>query len=138
MMFPRALPMLFLLLPGVCVAQGNAATPGLGQLLKLVFGLLVVIAIIIALARFLPRIGGMQPLDGGRFRIVSALSVGQRERIVLLQVGDRQVVVGVAPGQVNTLHVLEEPLETAPLTRAGGVEAGPAGWLARTLAGGRR
>ncbi|TVS18544.1 MAG: flagellar biosynthetic protein FliO [Gammaproteobacteria bacterium] len=138
MMLGRALPMLSLLLPGVCLAQGSAATPGLGQLLKLVLGLVVVIGVIIVLARFLPRIGGMQSVDSGRFRVVSALSVGQRERIVLLQVGDRQMVVGVAPGHVNTLHVLDEPLETAPLSRTAGTDAGPDGWLARTLSGGRR
>jgi flagellar protein FliO/FliZ len=36
--------------------------------------------------------------------------LGTRERAVLLQVGDQQLVVGVAPGRVQTLHVLDKPL----------------------------
>ncbi|WP_297482949.1 flagellar biosynthetic protein FliO [Ferrovum sp.] len=42
-------------------------------------------------------------------RIVSSLAVGQRERVVVVEVQDAWVVVGVAPGQVRTLHVLPRP-----------------------------
>ncbi len=128
----------FLLLPGCALAQAASPAPGLGQLVKLVVGLLVVVGVIFLLARALPRLGGMQPLDSGRFRVVASLPVGQRERVVLLQVGDRQMMVGVAPGRVNTLHVLDEPLEVSAPGRATGGDGGPANWLARTLAGGRR
>lgn len=127
-----------LLLPGVAVAQSAAPAPGLGQLVKLVVGLLVVVGVIVLLARVLPRMGGMQQIDSGRFRVVASLAVGQRERVVLLQVGDRQMMVGVAPGQVNTLHVLEQPLEVPAPGRTTAGDGGAANWLARTLAGGRR
>ncbi|WP_297448383.1 flagellar biosynthetic protein FliO [Ferrovum sp.] len=42
-------------------------------------------------------------------RIVSSLAVGQRERVVVVELQDTWVVVGVAPGQVQTLHVLPRP-----------------------------
>ncbi|KXW58376.1 flagellar biosynthetic protein FliO [Ferrovum myxofaciens] len=42
-------------------------------------------------------------------RIVSSLAVGQRERVVVVEVQDTWVVVGVAPGQVQTLHILPRP-----------------------------
>ncbi len=48
--------------------------------------------------------GGRQPL-----RIVSSLAVGQRERVVVVEVQDTWVVVGVAPGQVRSLHILPKP-----------------------------
>ncbi len=44
-------------------------------------------------------------------KMVAGISVGQKERVVLLQVGERQILVGVAPGNVNMLHVLEEGTE---------------------------
>ena len=50
---------------------------------------------------------------GGGLRILGGLSMGARERVVLLQVGDTQLLVGVAPGRVQTLHVLEQPLPAA-------------------------
>ena len=36
--------------------------------------------------------------------------MGARERVVLIQVGKQQMLLGVAPGRVQTLHVLDEPL----------------------------
>ncbi len=37
--------------------------------------------------------------------------MGSRERIVLLQVGEEQVLIGVSPGRINKLHVLNKPIE---------------------------
>ena len=51
---------------------------------------------------------------------IADIPLGQKERAVLLKVGNTQILVGVAPGQVNTLHVLTEPLD---LTKP---DAGPA------------
>jgi flagellar protein FliO/FliZ len=39
-------------------------------------------------------------------RIVSSLPVGARERIILLELEDTWLVVGVAPGEIRTLHTL--------------------------------
>ena len=46
--------------------------------------------------------------------------MGTRERVVLLQVGDKQLLVGVAPGSIKTLHVLETPLVDGNEVVAGG------------------
>lgn len=61
---------------------------------------LIAIAVLVAILR---RLGHVQRLQPGAFRVLGALSVGSRERVVLLQLGDRQLVLGVAPGQVQTL-----------------------------------
>ncbi|MEM7252967.1 MAG: flagellar biosynthetic protein FliO [Pseudomonadota bacterium] len=45
----------------------------------------------------------------GDMRIVSSLSVGPRERLAVVQVGDTQILVGLCPGRIDTLHVFEEP-----------------------------
>jgi flagellar protein FliO/FliZ len=48
---------------------------------------------------------------GGAIDVLANVQLGQKERAVLLKIGSTQILVGVAPGQVNTLHVLTEPLE---------------------------
>ena len=48
---------------------------------------------------------------GGAIDVLANVQLGQKERAVLLKVGTDQILVGVAPGQVSTLHVLTEPLE---------------------------
>lgn len=42
----------------------------------------------------------------GPLRIVGGLMISPRERIVLLEVGDTWIVVGIVPGQIKTLHTL--------------------------------
>ena len=109
-----------LILPGVALAEaGPAAWPiaagdgiSAAYLVQLLAGLLVVIAAIVVLAFLIRRMPGMQSRLGGDFRVLGGISLGSRERMLLVQVGDTQLLVGVAPGRVQTLHVLEEPLPT--------------------------
>ena len=80
-------------------------------LLETLLGLMLVLAIIAFLAWLLRRTGHFQQSANGSMRIISSLALGPRERAVLLQVGDKQVLVGVTTQQINTLHVLEQNIE---------------------------
>jgi flagellar protein FliO/FliZ len=86
---------------------------GAGNLLQLSFGLLVVLAAIVGSAWLLRRYGRLQSGAEGALRIIGGLSMGPRERVVLLQVGTQQLLLGVAPGRIQTLHVLDEPVMDA-------------------------
>lgn len=90
-----------------------------GGLAKIGFGLLIVVALIVALSWGMRRMGGLVGAGAGALRILGGLSVGTRERVVLIQVGDQQLLLGVAPGSVKTLHVLEEPIPTTSSTGSG-------------------
>jgi flagellar protein FliO/FliZ len=99
-------------------SAAQAAAPQVGDPFSLaslgqfVFGLLVVVGMILALAWMLRRMNRIQGGVQGRMRILAGLPLGSRERVVLVQVGDEQILLGVAPGRVSRLHVLEHPLET--------------------------
>jgi flagellar protein FliO/FliZ len=86
---------------------------GAGNLLQLSFGLLVVLAAIVGSAWLLRRYGRLQTGAEGALRIIGGLSMGPRERVVLVQVGKQQLLLGVAPGRIQTLHVLDEPVADA-------------------------
>jgi len=79
-------------------------------LVQLTLGLLAVLAAIALVAWLMRRVGRFQSGLGGAMKIVGGLSMGARERVVLIQVGDTQLLLGVAPGRVQTLHVLPEPI----------------------------
>ncbi len=91
---------------GVASAEPNLAS----NLLHMILGLLVVVLVILAGAWFLRRFGQAPSGGQGAIRILGGISLGQRERAVVLQVGDTQLLLGVAPGRVQMLHVLERPL----------------------------
>lgn len=124
--------------PGMVLADASTvaqpfASVGGGYLAQLLVGLLVVLGAIVALAFMMRRMTGIQSRLGSDFRVVSGISLGARERILLVQVGDRQLVVGVAPGRVQTLHVLDRPIESPGRTPAAGSASGAESPFARRL-----
>lgn len=89
-----------------------------GGILKMVLGLVVVLAVMAIitwlLKRMLPGVGAKQSV----VRIVGGVSVGSRERIVVVEVAGRWLVVGVAAGQVNGIANLEIGAEQFALSAA--------------------
>ena len=72
--------------------------------MQVIFSLLLVLAAVALVAWILKRINLPQHGAGSLLKVVSGVAVGQRERIVLVEINDTWLVVGVAPGQVRTLH----------------------------------
>ena len=74
---------------------------------RLLLSLMVVIALLFAVAYFLRRLSfGKAFGQKGPMRVVGGLMLGARERIVLVEVGETLLVVGVVPGQIKTLYTL--------------------------------
>jgi len=90
------------------------------SLWQLTLGMVAVLGLILGIAWLLKRSGRFQMAAGGGLRVLGGLSMGTRERVVLVQVGETQLLLGVAPGRVQTLHVLEQPLDSGkPATASG-------------------
>ncbi|MBE9533316.1 MAG: flagellar biosynthetic protein FliO [Proteobacteria bacterium] len=83
-----------------------------GALLETLLGLLLVLSCIAFLAWLLRRTGRFNATANGQMKIVAGLSLGPRERAILLQVGEKQILVGVTAQQIQTLHVLDKNIDT--------------------------
>ena len=109
---------------------GAAAVPA-GGIAQVVFGLAVVLALVGGASWLLKRFSGNQSTVPGLIRIMGAASVGQRERIILVEVAGTWLLVGVAPGQVRALHTMPKseavPAPDAPAP----MDASFAAWLRR-------
>ncbi|HED13565.1 MAG TPA: flagellar biosynthetic protein FliO [Gammaproteobacteria bacterium] len=81
---------------------------GTGQVIQVVLGLLLVLLVIGLVAWVMKRMGSIQAIGHGVIKPLSVISVGQRERLVLVQVGSDQLLLGVAPGHITRLHQLSE------------------------------
>ena len=77
---------------------------------QVVFSLLLVIGLILLAAWLLRRFAQLPGAQGQAVRVLSAVAVGRQEKILLLDVGGEQILVGVTPSRISTLHVLAEPL----------------------------
>ena len=106
------------------VATPAATTPGgVEYLLKVTFGLAVVVVLIFMIAWAFKRFGQL-PLGGGeQFKVVASLVVGQRERLMVVEIGGEQVLIGVAPGQLVKLHDIKNPIEVLPRANASSIFA---------------
>jgi len=121
--------------PQVALPASNG--PGAAGLLQTIFALLLVLGLLIGLAWLLKRYG---PKPGGglaNLRVVGALNLGGRERIMVVEVGDQWIVVGAAPGRVNALHTMpRQDVDLGAGTGAaqGGIPATRfADWLKNTM-----
>lgn len=89
----------------------TVAPPGVGSLGTVTLALALVLAAIFAAAWLLRRVRGFGRASGTALDVIAELPVGQKERAVLIRVGTTQILIGVAPGRVSTLHVLSEPVQ---------------------------
>lgn len=81
--------------------------PELGaSLLQMSFGLAVVVGLLFACLWLLRRLSA--PRGGGAaVKVLGAAAVGPRERVVLVEIGEDVLVLGVAPGSVTRLHEMK-------------------------------
>ena len=107
--------------PATTTAQTVAATPAsppsasAGSLGGAVFALVLVVGLILLLswlAKRMPGLGG-GGLANPALRIVGSLALGPRDRLVVVEVGETQLLLGVGAGGTRTLHTLEQPLPAA-------------------------
>jgi len=96
-------------------AQGLAPAAGTGPgVAGALLALALVLGLIFGLSWLLKRMpgagaGGLRP--SAQLRLVAAIPVGTKERVMVIQVGDEQLLIGVAAGAVSVLHHLPQPLQ---------------------------
>ncbi len=78
---------------------------------QIVLSLVMILVIIFFAAWLLKRFSAFPGGASGHLRVLGALSVGQREKIVLIQAGKEQIVVGVTTSRITLLSKLEQPIK---------------------------
>ena len=84
----------------------NTASPAAGSLLQTIVALSAVLALLAVLVWVMKRFGPKSHIGTAPVRLVGALSLGGRERILVVEVGKQWIVVGASPGRVNALATM--------------------------------
>ncbi|HDZ8854443.1 TPA: flagellar biosynthetic protein FliO [Aeromonas dhakensis] len=103
----RVFPLLLLSLPALAEPGAGANPPSLTSWL---LSSLMVIGLILVLG-FLLKKSKIATAIGGQMRVIASLPVGYKEKLLVVKVGEQQLLLGVTPQQVNFLYRLEEPLD---------------------------
>ena len=114
-------------------APAAAAYSPTGNVLQMLAGLALVLFIMWACTWALRRYAAGRSAAGSALRVLGGVAVGQRERVVMVEVDDTWILVGVAPGRVNALHVMSKLPDMAPRPAAPDAAEGFAARLARFM-----
>lgn len=120
-----------LLFSGCSTVAFAASTPpppvaatSIVSLFQVLFGLGLVLAAIAGTAWLLRKLAPGQVAASGSLRVVGGVAVGPKERVVLVDVGNERLVLGVAPGHISTLHTMPRPADE-PASLTAETAAGP-------------
>ncbi len=93
-------------------AAGAVAPSPTSSILKMVLGLAVVLIVMALISWLAKRMLPNAVTQNSAIKLVGGVSVGSRERVVVLEVANRWLVVGVAQGQVSAIANLEIDADT--------------------------
>jgi flagellar protein FliO/FliZ len=102
--------------------------------LHAILGLGFVLALILGAAYLLKRVQPARFGGSKLLKLIAQLGVGTRERIVVIEIGDQWLVLGVTPGSIRTLHTT--PKSNVPEKPESGERTPFSAWLARAKAHG--
>ena len=94
-------------MPGTDIPKQTVRTVAFSDIAAWSIGLLMVLSIFFLCVWGVRKLSGLTVSGAEKMRVVGGLSLGMREKVILLQVGKKQLVLGVTPGRIETLHVLE-------------------------------
>ena len=116
--------------------ETNINEPGTNaaDALNVSLGLIFILVLIFALAWFMRKMGYSHIAGQGQLKLLATMNLGQKEKIALIQVGKQQLVVGITASQINTLHVLDEPLDTSETQASDVLRSGQDNLFAKKLA----
>jgi flagellar protein FliO/FliZ len=91
--------------PDVASSLPAGAAGGIGQV---TFALLLVLAAVFAVAVLVKRLRAVTGAGANGIEVLAQVSLGSKERAVIVRVGDARLLLGVASGQVSLLQALPE------------------------------
>jgi len=94
-------------MPATDIPKQTARTVASGDIAAWSIGLLMVLSVFFLCVWGVRKLSGLTVSGAEKMRVVGGLSLGMREKVILLQVGKKQLILGVTPGRIETLHVLE-------------------------------
>lgn len=89
-------------------AESSPIGVSTGTYLQAALALALIVGLLAGTAWLARKVSGGKGFGQGGLKIVGGVALGPRERIVLLEVGNEWLVVGIVPGQIRTLHRLEK------------------------------
>ena len=93
--------------------SGNPADAGVNDLLQVIFSFSAVIGLLMFMLWGIKRWQPNLASNRSGLSVKAALSLGGRDRLVVVQAGEREILLGVSPGNITLLGDYDELLPSA-------------------------
>ena len=104
--------------------EGTTAGVPTSSYWEATLALCFIVAVLLGTAWFARKVTGGKGFGQGGMKVVGGIALSPRERIVLVEVNDSWLVIGIVPGQIRTLHTLpkgtlpgNDPAQDIPFTQ---------------------
>ncbi len=97
----RVSTLLLLAVPLAATAASEPLSPG--RALQVMGALALVLGLIVVATWAARRVQGWRPQGNGHIRVIEGLAVGTRDKLLLIEVDDQRVLIGLSPGRMQTL-----------------------------------
>jgi flagellar protein FliO/FliZ len=91
--------------------KANTLSNQSGNLLEVFLSLFAVIAVILFLAWTIKAMGYKGVATNKAMTVTACLPLSAKEKLMVVQVGDEQILIGVAPGFVGHIKTLDKTLD---------------------------
>ena len=91
-------------------AGSVAGAVSASQIVNLLLGLVVVLLAFFAIMFLLKRLSGLNGMNKGHMKIVDAMHLGTKERLLIVKVIDKHILLGISPQGIHPLHVLGDDI----------------------------
>lgn len=107
--------------PAVTLASEAGTGPGIpaGTYLQATLALMLIVGLLFAATWAARKVSGGRLFGQGNMRVISGIALGPKERIVLVEVSDTWLVIGIVPGQIRTLHTFPKGVDLSQTTPDG-------------------
>ena len=78
------------------------------QIINLLAGLALVLLVFFAVIFLLKRLSGLNGLNKGHIKIVDAMHLSTKERLLIVKVTNEYLLLGLSPQGIHPLHVLND------------------------------
>ena len=87
-------------------ARQPSAVTHAGYMIQGIIGLMIVLGLIWGAWWIIRRTGFNRAFSGVQMKVVGGLAVGHRERVMIVEIGDQWLVLGVTAHQISTLATI--------------------------------
>lgn len=91
----------------VAATKQSTGIVSYADVLQWLLALLIVLGLFWVFIGLLRKSGGLSFAGKSQLSVICGLSVGVREKLVLVKVGEKQLLLGVTPGRIDKLLELE-------------------------------